>query len=79
MYMYIIEPGVECKIYTPGISDADHVHKEVIQQTPEKNIIRSTYSNGLVLEMHQEASRITVYSNRLLEQNPDGSYTAPEA
>ena len=77
MYTYIFD-GVGCKIHTPGISDFSQIKKEVVQ-TAGKIVNRSTYPNGLILEVEQTATRIVVYSNRQLIQNPDGSYTAPES
>lgn len=78
MYTYIFE-GAGFEIKTPGVSDFSQIKKEIIAQTPERNVFRSTYPTGLVLEVEQDATRTVIYSNRPLTQNPDGSYTAPEA
>ncbi len=76
MYIYIFE-GTEMNIKTPGISDFSQIKKEVISQTAEKIVIRFLYPDGLELTVEQESKRLTVYSNRALLQNPDGSYSAP--
>lgn len=77
MYTYIFD-GVGCKIYTPGCTDASQIEREVVQ-TAGRTINRSTYPNGLVLEIDHTATGCVIYSNRPLTQNPDGSYTAPES
>jgi hypothetical protein len=77
MYTYIFE-GVNCEIKTPGVTDFSQVKKEIVQSA-NKIVNRSTYPSGLVLQVEQEAKKITVYSNRPLTRNPDGSYTAPES
>lgn len=76
MYTYIFD-GVGCKINTPSVSSLSQIKKEVVQ-FPDKIINRSTYPNGLILEIEQKATKTVIYSNRRLIQNPDGSYTAPE-
>lgn len=78
MYTYIFE-GVNAQINTPGISDFSQIKNEVLLQTKEENVLRSTYPNGLILTIQQKLGRTVVYSNRPLTKNPDGSYTAPES
>lgn len=78
MFTYIFE-GVGFDIETPGVSDFSQIKQEIIEQTASKVVRRSTYPTGLVLEIEQETNRTIIYSNRQLTQNPDGSYTAPEA
>lgn len=78
MYTYIFD-NMGFEIKTPGVSDMSQVKNELISQTSEKIIRRSSYPTGLVLEIHQEAKQTTIYSNRLLTKNEDGSYTAPES
>ena len=77
MYTYIFE-GVGFEIKTPGVTDFSQVKKEIVQSA-NKVVNQSTYPNGLVLRIEQEADKVIVYSNRRLLQNPDGSYTAPES
>lgn len=78
MYAYIFDnSGFEIK--TPGAFDFSQVKNELISQTPEEIVRRSTYPTGLVLEIHQSTKQTTIYSNRPLTKNSDGSYTAPEA
>lgn len=76
MYTYIFE-NVGFEIKTPGVTDMAQVKNELISQTAEKIVRRSTYPTGLVLEIHQEAKQTTIFSNCPLTKNPDGSYTAP--
>ena len=64
-------------IKTPNLTDFSLVRKELISQTASKIVMRLTYPDGLEFTVEQEAKRTTVYSNRPLVQNPDGSYTAP--
>lgn len=73
MYTYIFD-GVGFKINTPDVSDFSQIKKEIIQSSG-KTINRSTYPNGLVLEIEQTENKFIICSNRLLIQNPDGSYT----
>lgn len=64
-------------IRTPNLTDFSLVKKELISQTASKIVMCLTYPDGLEFTVEQEAKRTTVYSNRPLVQNPDGSYTAP--
>lgn len=77
MYTYIFK-GVGFTIKTPGCTDCSQIKREVVQSA-DKVVNRSTYPNGLVLEVEQKATQTVVYSNRQLIQNSDGSYTAPES
>lgn len=76
MYTYIFD-GTDMDIKTPNLTDFSLVRKELISQTASKIVMRLTYPDGLEFTVEQEAKRTTVYSNRPLIQNPDGSYTAP--
>lgn len=76
MYTYIFD-GTDMNIRTPNLTDFSLVKKELISQTASKIVMRLTYPDGLEFTVEQEAKRTTVYSNRPLIQNPDGSYTAP--
>lgn len=76
MYTYIFD-GADMDIKTPNLTDFSLVRKELISQTASKIVMRLTYPDGLEFTVEQEAKRTTVYSNRPLVQNPDGSYTAP--
>lgn len=76
VYTYIFD-GADMDIKTPNLTDFSLVRKELISQTASKIVMRLTYPDGLEFTVEQEAKRTTVYSNRPLVQNPDGSYTAP--
>ena len=76
VYTYIFD-GADMGIKTPNLTDFSLVRKELISQTASKIVMRLTYTDGLEFTVEQEAKRTTVYSNRPLVQNPDGSYTAP--
>lgn len=76
MYTYIFE-GKNCSISAPWITDMSQVKTESAQ-TPTKITMRATYPNGVILDITQEATKSTIYSNRQLIQNEDGSYTIPE-
>ena len=76
VYTYIFD-GTDMNIRTPNLTDFSLVKKELISQTASKIVMRLTYPDGLEFTVEQEAKRTTVYSNRPLIQNPDGSYTAP--
>ena len=76
MYVYIFD-GTDMDIKTPNLTDFSLVRKELISQTASKIVMRLTYPDGLEFTVEQEAKRTTVYSNRPLIQNPDGSCTAP--
>ena len=76
LYAYIFD-GTDMNIRTPNLTDFSLVKKELISQTASKIVTRLTYPDGLEFTVEQESKRVTVYSNRPLIQNPDGSYTAP--
>ena len=76
MYTYIFD-GTDMDIKTPNLTDFSLVRKELISQTASKIVMRLAYPDGLEFTVDQESKRVTVYSNRPLIQNPDGSYTAP--
>ena len=69
MYTYIFD-GVGFKINTPAVQKA-----EVLSQAADRNVMRYTYSDGLVLEVEQTVKQAVVYSNRPLVQEPDSSYS----
>lgn len=69
MYMYIFD-GTGFTINT-----GPPIKQEVLEQTPKRCVTLFTYENGLTLRVEQEAKRFVVYSNRPLNQNPDGSYS----
>lgn len=76
VYAYIFD-GADMNIKTPSLTDFLLVKKELISQTANKIVTRLTYPDGLEFTVEQESKRVTVYSNRPLIQNSDGSYTAP--
>ena len=76
MYTYIFD-GADMDIKTPNLTDFSLVRKELISQTSSKIVTRLTYPDGLEFTVEQEPKCVTVYSNRPLIQNPDGSYSAP--
>lgn len=76
LYAYIFD-GADMNIKTPNLTDFSLVKKELISQTASKIVMRLTYPDGLEFTVEQEAKRTTVYSNRPLERNQDGSYSAP--
>lgn len=76
VYTYIFD-GTDMDIKTPNLTDFSLVRKEVISQTASKIVMRLTYPDGLEFTVEEESKRVTVYSNRPLIQNPDGSYSAP--
>lgn len=76
VFTYIFE-GTNCSISAPWLSDMSQVKTESTQ-TPEKITMRATYPNGVILDITQEVTQSTIYSNRQLIQNPDGSYSVPE-
>ena len=75
MYTYVLK-GINGKIDAPWLSDMSLVKTESVQ-TPSKITMRATYPNGVVLDIEQEAAQTTIYSNRPLTKNPDGSYSIP--
>lgn len=77
MFIYIVQNGAKLKIDTPWMTDFSKIKKEILQSS-EKNVVKMEYPNGLVLDIEQKADQITVYSNRPLIENPDGSFTAPK-
>lgn len=78
MYVYIFK-GVNLKIKTPEVSDFSQIKKELISQTAEKIVMRFVYPNGFEFTAEQEAGQTTIFSNRLLIQHPDGSYSVSES
>ena len=78
IYTYVLDSG-KLNIHTPsGGNDLNNIKKEILSHTSTEIVTRATYPDGLVLEIHQKANQIVVYSNRQLTENPDGSYSAPE-
>lgn len=76
MYTYVFK-GINGKINAPWLSDMSQVKTEQVQ-TPTKITMRATYPNGVVLDIEQTAAQTTIYSNRPLTKNLDGSYSIPE-
>lgn len=71
MYSYTFTTDVEIK--TPfGITNFDSIKKE-ISQTAECITNKSTYPNGLVLEMKQFSDRVEVTSTHELIDHGNGT------
>jgi len=77
VFVYILKGG-ELKLNTPGVTTPADYKTEILNATAKMTRIRYTYKNGLILDIEQTATQITIHSNRPLTKNPDGSYSAPE-
>lgn len=70
---YVFKKDIEIK--TPcGAEDFSEIKKE-ISQTAEVIVNKSTYPNGVIIEIHQYADRIEVYSDSELKVNENGELT----
>ena len=67
----------ELKIHTPGVFTAQEIRNEILLQTPERTVIKSTYPNGFVIQVDQCAKSFLITCNQPLIDNGDGSFTAP--
>ena len=75
-FTYILEPGANLKINTPGIEDFSQIKTQTIQRA-DCISMQSDYPNGWHIEVEQYSDHIVLYSNKQLEQNEDGSFNAP--
>nr|DAF69107.1 MAG TPA: hypothetical protein [Bacteriophage sp.] len=78
MYEYTVTTGQKSTIFTPGCNNFSDIDTEVVSYDGY-SILKSTYPNGLYVEMHQYADKIIIKSNRELIKNDDGTFTAPES
>lgn len=67
----------ELKIYTPGVANFQEIRKEILLQSPERTVTKSTYPNGFVIQIDQDAHSFLITCNHPLIDNGDGSFTAP--
>lgn len=75
-HLYLMAEG-NLRILTPGIDSMTQVKNELIEQTPEKLVRRSTYPNGFQITFEQYSGLIFLHCNQPLTENGDGSFTAP--
>lgn len=64
----------DATIITPFNAEFNDIKKDIVQG--EDCIInKSTYPNGVVIEMHQYSDRIFIKCNKELIENSDGTIT----
>ncbi len=67
-----------CKILIPFNIPLSDVEKEVVEQTAEKIVYKSTYPNGFVIETVQTKDKIIVKTNKPLIDNGDKTFSISE-
>lgn len=65
------------KIKTPGVASIQDIKVDILHQSPERTVSKSTYPNGFELTFDQCSDHITITCNRELTIDADGSLVAP--
>lgn len=71
-----IMPG-NFSIKTPGAFTMSDIKNELVEQTPEKIVRRSTFPNGFQITIEHQAGITIIHCNQPLTQAEDGSFIAP--
>lgn len=75
-YKYIVADS-DLRIETPGAFALSDIRQEILENSPDRIVRKSTYPNGFEIIFEQQAGVMVLHCNQPLRSNEDGSFTAP--